>query len=207
VEVMKFGPREFQLHVIATMPESSNRSTALELLDADEIDAEAALSVARTIGLFRLGHQVDLERSILGEEIYKVPFSGSEDEASGAYSDSDVLAFRLPAFPGFDYAINVARSGVVWGQRFVRQQGFPVPGVSGIHDLEPWGFVKAELEPLLRNKVVDDKFSFSETITGSLVLDDSRDVGGPIALRFDFELLQAVSIDSRVSGVANHLAI
>ncbi|WFE27136.1 hypothetical protein O7623_28460 [Solwaraspora sp. WMMD791] len=207
MEVMEFGFREFQLHIIATMPESPNRSTALELLDAGERDVEDALSVARAIGLFRLGHQVDLERSILGEEIYKVPLSESGDEASGAYGDSDVLAFRLPAFPGFDYAINVASSGVVWGQRFVREQGSPVPEVSGIHDLEPWGFVKAELEPLLRNKVVDDKFSFSETITGSLVLDNSRDVGRSVALRFDFELLQTVSIDSRLSGVANHLAI
>ncbi|WP_430791321.1 hypothetical protein [Actinoplanes sp. G11-F43] len=176
------------------MPDSSARSAALASLEAVVSDAEAALSSARARGLFQPGHRIDLERSILGDEVYRVPLTSAEGEDSEAFSHSDVIAFHLPVFVGFDYAVNVSGQGLVWGQRFLRQQSYSTPSVTLIRDLRPWRFVKEELEPFLSRKVVVDEFSFSETISGEPTFGDSHGTsGGRLTLRFDFGLLQSVN--------------
>jgi hypothetical protein len=188
-----FGIREFQLHIIAIMPDSSVRSAALARLEAVDGDAQEALRSADAQGLFQLGHRIDLERSILGDEVYRVPLGVVEGEPTDMFDNSDVLAFHLPVFAGFDYAINVTVHGFVWGQRFVRQRNHSAPSVTSIQDLGPWKYVKEELEPFLRRKVVVDKFSFYEAISGEPVFGDSDgEIGERVILQFDFGLLQSV---------------
>jgi hypothetical protein len=195
-----FGIREFQLHIIATMPDSPVRSAALASLAAVGGDAEAALSSARAQGLFQPWHRIDLERSILGDEVYRVPLPAAEGEVPAAFAHSDVVAFHLPVFSGFDYAVNVSGQGLVWGQRFVRRRDHSVPSVASIRDLGPWRYTKEELEPFLRRRVVIDEFSFSETISGDPVFGDGHAATGErVTLRFDFGLLQSVHAERQPS--------
>lgn len=189
--VSSFGIREFQLHMLATMPQSPQKAKALQELDAVEDDAKRALLAARGIGLFQPGHRVTVETAVLGDPPYEVyPLPHEVGHATG-FADSRALAFHLPVFRDFDYVLNVTPGGVVWGQGMARSRDAPVPKIHSLSDLRPWRFVRAEVESAMSGPTIVEEFSFSESISG-VVASGVFGEGERVIARFDFGLLQSV---------------
>ncbi|WP_433794893.1 hypothetical protein [Actinoplanes sp. CA-252034] len=174
-----FGIREFQLHMLATMPPSPRRDEALTELEAGEDDAKQALVAAREAGLFQAGHRVTVEAAMLGDPLYEF----HPPETAG-FEGSRALAFHLPVFRGFDFVLNVTPHGIVWGQGLARSRDTPVPEIRSLDDLQPWRFVRDEVASAMREPTVVDGFSFSESLSGFVASDE-------VVARFDFDLLQA----------------
>ncbi|WP_162908408.1 hypothetical protein [Allorhizocola rhizosphaerae] len=196
--MIEFGLREYQLHILATMPLSRRVMDALDELRATPDEARTTLNNAERVGLFRPGHLIELELSILGEPSTELSRPLPGEPFSESFAGSRAFAFQLPVFVGLHYVINVTPTGVVWGQHMARPMDQSTPMIETFDDLQPWRFVKEEVLAALRTHELIDEFSFSETYSG--VMDEPRFAHGrSVVVRFDFGLLQEAQ-DATIAG-------
>jgi hypothetical protein len=162
---------------------------ALDELGATPDEARAMLDAAQSVGLFRPGHLIEIELSILGEPCGELSQPLPGEPLPNGFAGSRAFAFQLPVFAGLHYVVNVTPDGVLWNQRIARPVGQASPVIETYDDLQPWRFVKDEVLTMLREHRMIDGFSFHEIWSGALdelPLARSRSV----EVRFDFDLLQ-----------------
>lgn len=193
---LKFGIREFQLHMLTLMPSSLDIiQKSLDTLGASRQEAQEALGAAQEIGLLA-PHQPELETTILGQPVYETALSAVRTnlldetrEPDKYFDNSRTMAFHLPLFRNFEYLVNITPNNSVWGQRLSRREGAEVPILSSYDDLHAWRFVKDEVLCSMNNPKLVDGFNFSESYEGTLLnKHDQKET--EIVARFDFGLLQ-----------------
>ncbi len=189
----KLGRREFQLHLLALMPETDVVTNALMALDANREVSLHCLELAEEAGLFKVPHFVEKELSILGPPSREFATTVEREFLSSGFEGSKTLAFDLETFQGYQYLVNVTRHGYAWGQRFGRVENSPTPRIASHDDLKAWRLLKPEVLAVLRSAEWIDGFSFQEVFSGEMRSGKDGSIVKVIC-RFDFELLQKVTI-------------
>lgn len=194
-----FELREFQLYILAFMPDSERMTEALAALNATRDDAGAALESAKRIGLTQMRHKADLEFSILGDPVFSEYLKLEDIGSSVGVEGSKVHGFELPVFADYLYLVNVMANGFAWGQRFRRRPGAASPEIGAVEDLRTWKYLKDEVLGVLVDAVMVEGFSYNEVYSGTMV---ERRSGEQIEVLvgFDVDLLQWAEPAGPTSG-------
>lgn len=142
-----------------------------------ELDGEAS-----ALGLGEPAHPMELYRRLLGD-----PVSRENVVHVNPYARR-VDCYALPLWPGFAFRVSGSEDGVVGEVGF--RSWVPQALLCDAAALEPWAAVRDQLEPILATgTVIDEWFPMRDYKVPTGV-----PAGRALLLRFDFDMLQEVSV-------------
>ena len=141
--------RVFELYLLSVMRVSSAQlQNALDELHASKTDLEICKQTMIDIGIESIGVTAALYRDILGG-----PFEVNRIDDStipSSFQGSSSLHFKLPLWQEFDFVVNEHPDGRAWDPSFKRPiANRRMPQLNSVSDLEPWKFVKEDIDQLL----------------------------------------------------------
>jgi hypothetical protein len=182
--------RLFELYLVSFMrvdPDVIRK--ALGQLHSTEAELEVVKNSMKGRGYEMIGGpDVEFYLDLVGQPVSEQPIDN--DTLPEVFHNSKELHFKLSLWPDFDFVVNELPDGRTFDASFRRTPNLPVPPLTSFSDLEPWKFVKEELDSRFGLPQVGDAWDNWEELDYMI----PKSPGEPTqkcSLLFDFNLLQS----------------
>jgi hypothetical protein len=181
--------RLFQLHLLSFMRVSPLvLSKALRQLKSTEAELESIKRYMKGRGYDAIGGpHGQFYQEMLGQPIKEEPIDNST--VPEVFHDSKALHYKLPLWPDFDLVVNLHPEGGTFDPSFRRSKNVPVPPLISFTDLEPWKFVKEEVDAHFGPTRFGDAWNYWQELD-YVIPKSPGEESSRCLLIFDFNLLQ-----------------
>jgi hypothetical protein len=194
--------REFELYLVSFMRLDRHvMAKALQELHSTESELETVRRLMTGRGYQMIGGpSVDFYREMLGEPIFERPIDNNT--VPEPFRDSTELHYKLSLWPDFDFVVNQSPTGGTFDATFRRSEAARVPLLESFSDLEPWKFVKDEVDACFGPPNVGDAWDNWEELE-YMIPKSAGSHAIQCSLLFDFNLLQSANwkvINERIAA-------
>jgi len=191
--------RIFQLYLLSFMRVDPNvLSEALRQLGSTQAELAAVNASMKERGYEMIGGpRVEFYLDLLGQPFSEDPIDNHI--VPEVFHDSKELRFKLPLWEDFDFVVNELPDGGTFDPSFRRSRNVTAPPLASLSDLEPWKFVKEELDSRFGLPQVGDAWDNWEELD-YMIPKSSGEPFQKCSLLFDFNLLQ--SADSQRTEIS-----
>jgi hypothetical protein len=137
--------RVFQLYLLSVMRvQPAKLSKTLKQLHSTAVELELAKRSMEGQGFKMIGGPtIEFYKEMLGPPHSEEPIDNNKLPTE--FHNSKELRFKLPLWSDFDFVVNELPDGGTFDPSFRRSIDVPVPPLRSLSDLEPWEFVKEEV--------------------------------------------------------------
>jgi hypothetical protein len=182
--------RIFQLYLVSFMRVDADvlRET-LRQLRSTEAELEAVKKIMKERGYEMIGGpRIEFYLEMLGQPVCEEPIDNNT--LPEVFHDSKALRYKLALWPDFDFVVNELADGRTFDACFRRSITADVPSLKAFSDLEPWKFVKEEVDARFGPPLVGDAWDNWEELY-YMIPKSPGESANNCALLFDFNLLQS----------------
>jgi hypothetical protein len=185
----KDNVRLFQLYLLSFMRVSALAlSKALAQVNSTQAELESIKRSMKGRGYEAIGGpDGKFYREMLGQPIKEEPIDNNT--VPEFFHDSKVLYFKLPLWPDFDLVVNLHPEGGTFDPSFRRSKNVPVPSLISLSDLEPWKFVKEEVDAHFAPTRFGDAWNYWQELDYMIPKSPAEESSRCLVI-FDFNLLQ-----------------
>jgi len=126
-------------------------------------------------------------REMLGQPLNTEPIDNNT--VPEVFRDSKALRYKLPLWPDFDLVVNLHPEGGTFDPSFRRSKNVPVPQLISFSDLEPWKFVKEEIDARFGFPHIGDAWDYWQELD-YMIPKSPEEASQKCVVIFDFNLLQ-----------------
>lgn len=181
----------FELYLLGRMRNEVAVRSALERLRASHDEVEQARNEMIEAGLERPGAPLTIYERLLGEPVSRVV------ARIGGDHERVRVAFRLASWPTMNVVALASNDGVVSSLRFEHATTDGAAALQGVTSLRPWHNVLADVLAAGWHLTTLDEWYPMLDVEAQAPAGSERAL-----LQFDFDLLQAVHLDSRTNAIA-----
>lgn len=183
--------RLFQLYLLSVMRVSpAALSKALEQFNSTEAELAEVKRSMKGLGFEMMGGpNADFYRDLLGTPVSEAPIDNVQ--LPEVFRDSKALRFKLPLWPDFDFVVNELPDGGTFDPSFRRSLGGQVPPLNSLSDLQPWRFVKEEVDDRFGLPEFGDAWDSWEDVD-YIIPKSAGEQPHKCSVIFDFNLLQSI---------------
>lgn len=182
--------RLFQLYLLSVMQVSPVAlSKALEQLNSTEAELADVKRSMKGLGFEMIGGpNAEFYRDLLGSPVSEAPIDNNQ--LPEVFHDSKALRFKLPLWPDFDLVVNELPDGGTFDPSFRRSITGQVPPLNILSDLQPWRFVKEEVDARFGLPQFGDAWDSWEDVD-YMIPKSPGEQPQKCSVMFDFNLLQS----------------
>jgi hypothetical protein len=187
--------RFFQIYLLSFMRASPLAlSNALHQLNCTEAELEAVRKSMKGRGYQMIGGpDIQFYQDMLGKPFSEEPIDNKT--VPEVFRHSKALRFRLHLWPDLDFVVNELPDGRTFDASFRRSMTAEVPSLNSFSDLEPWKFVKEEVDARFGLPQVGDAWDNWEELD-YMISKSPGERPQKCSVIFDFNLLQSASCEA-----------